>query len=246
MSHVRGMIMARRGCGSLVVLILFVSALPILTCRAGVVIDTLSGWDGHTNVNSFGEGTSLTYGQTITVPAFASVLDNFTFKLLQGGGNPTTIQFFVMAWTGDRVTGPVLVQTPSVTLINSGFYENYTVNTGGLPLVSGNQYVLFFTAFNDLDQNNDASAAAARNYATDPYSGGRFVYNDGGMSVADLAAGAWDTNFIGAGDLAFRAEFSSVPEASAFAIVLLIGVSAALCSKQFRAYMAGTANTTKS
>jgi hypothetical protein len=226
------MFMARRGSCWLTVLIVSAVAGLASPCHAGVVIDTLSSWDGHTNVNSFGEGTSLTYGQTITVPAVASVLDSFTFKLLQGGGNPTTIQFFVMAWAGDRVTGPVLLQTPSVTLINSGFYENYTVSTGGLPLISGNQYVLFFTSFNDLDQNNDASSAAAHNYATDPYSGGRFVYNDGGSSVANLAAGAWDTNFLGAGDLAFRAEFSSVPEASAFVIVLLTGLSAALCSKR--------------
>ena len=224
---------------ALVVAIIAGLALP---AGAAVVIDTLSGFDY--NVNSYGEGSSLTYGQTLTVPP-ANILDSFTFKLRQGGGNPTTIRFFVMEWAGNTVTGPVLFQTGPVSLLSdTQFYHDYTVTTGGLPLTSGNQYGLFFTSFLDLDGNNDASFAAGH-LNNDPYPGGRFVYNNGAASFAALAnPGGWNTIFLGPGDLAFRAEFSKAPEASAFAIVLLTGLSAAACSRKIRSCLAGETKTT--
>jgi PEP-CTERM motif len=181
---------------------------------SATVIDTLTDWNNAYNVNSFGEGTTPTYGQTVTVPA-DNILDSFTFKLLQGGGNPTTIRFFVMAWGGDRVTGPVLFSTGPITLIqNTQFYQDYAVDAGRLSLVSGNQYALFFTSFLDYDGVNDASSAAARlpsPPSEDPYTGGLFILNNHAMSLAGLAAGVWQTDFLGTSDLAFRAEFSSLP-----------------------------------
>lgn len=172
------------------------------------VIDTLSDLSNVYNVNSFGEGTTPTYGQTVTVPT-DNILDSFTFRLGHGGDVPTTVRFIVMAWDVDRVSGPVLFESDPTTLIESQFYQNYTIMTGGLPLVAGNQYALFFTSFLDYDGINDQSSALARHYSTDPYPDGRFVLNNNASSLAGLAANAWQIDFLGTGDLAFLAEFSS-------------------------------------
>jgi hypothetical protein len=195
---------------------------------AALVIDTLSTWDNIYYVSSFGEPRTLTYGQTFTVPS-DNILQSFAFKLLQGGGNATTIRFFVMEWAGSSVTGPVLFQTGPVTLLNTGFYEEYIINTGGLPLTTGNQYGLFFTSFMDLDGQNDGSSAAAHHHDTNPYAGGKFVFNNDAASFGALAANTWNTIFLGDGDLSFRAEFGSVPEASSFIIFALIGICFGAC-----------------
>lgn len=199
------------------------------------VIDTLSSWDMIYNVNSFGEGATPTYGQTLTVPT-DNILQNFTFKLLQGGGNSTTIRFFVQQWAGNQVTGPVLFQTGSVTLLNTGFYENYQVNTGGLTLTTGQQYGLFFTSFLDENGFNDASLAAAHHHDTNPYVGGRFVFNNNAHSFAALESTEWNIQFLNSGDLAFQATFTSVPEPSSGVILLLVGVLAAVFSAATRGH----------
>lgn len=182
-----------------------------ITPVCATVIDTISTWNGIYNINSFGEGTTPTYGQTVTVPT-DNVLDSFTFKLLQGGGDPTTIRFCVMAWDGEKVSGPVLFQTGPTTLTQfTTLYQDYRIDTGGLPLVAGNQYALFFTSLLDNDSINDASFAAAHHYSEDPYTGGVFILNNESLSFAALSSTAWQANFLNMSDLAFRAEFSSLP-----------------------------------
>ncbi len=218
--------MARHGFGCWVALVVALITGMTSVTRAAFVIDTLSTWDNIYYVNAFGEGSTPTYGQTITVPS-DNILESFTFKLLQGGGNPSTIRFLVQAWDGSKVTGPVLLQTGPVTLLNTGFYEDYTVTTGGLPLVSGSKYALYFTSFLDNDGQPDASAAAAHSYTTDPYLGGQFIDNNDAQSLAGLATGGWFDGFLGTGDLAFRAEFSSTPEPTSIVVFSLIAVSAA-------------------
>jgi hypothetical protein len=77
----------------------------------------------------------------------------------------------------------------------------------------------------DFDGMNDGSHAAAHHHETDPYLGGRFVFNNDATSFAQLANPiGWNTIFLGSGDLAFRAVFRGVPEASSAAIFAMISL----------------------
>jgi len=127
-----------------------------------------------------------------------------------------------------------LFQTGPISLISSGSYEDYTIATGGLPLVTGNKYALFFTTLLDYDGILDSSSAAGINYTLDLYSGGEFILNNDATSLGQLSTIAWQTDFLSTipdnnpsfGDLAFQASFSSVPEASACWLLLVVGLVA--------------------
>ena len=120
--------------------------------QAGTTISTLPFGTG---VSPFGESNTATYGQTITVPAVDNVLDSFSFWL-DDTLNPDYVDFaaYVMAWDGSKATGAVLWQSAMQTTTNNGGaggFEQFTFNTGAVPLGGGGQYVLFLSASDYFD-----------------------------------------------------------------------------------------------
>jgi hypothetical protein len=92
-------------------------------------------------------------------------------------------------------------------------FQAVTINTGGVPLVAGQQYVI------DLYDGSSDGAFAAWGLITPgpgvPYDGG-FVYNNG---PSNSALWVTDTNF---GSLAYSATFTgAVPEPSSWALMLV-------------------------
>ena len=192
------------------VLIVLAAAACSATARADT-IDTLSGWNGSDGIGSFGRNDTSDYGQTITVGS-ANVLQSFEFVMQLYYGTPASSNFqgYVMAWNNstDEATGPVLYQSPVMSFSNTGDWEDFTFNTGGLVLTAGNQYVLFVNTADNPGPDYAAYMASREN--GDIYPGGLFVFQNNDEDFSQLTQAPWSLNWQGPGyDTAFRATFST-------------------------------------
>lgn len=202
----------------------------LLTCialsvsvSADTLFDTTGSWNGVSNHDGFGEGSPsfATYGQTFTVPAFDTVLDDITFFLNDDTCCflPDFVEFrvHVMAWDAAsvRATGILLFSTPPLATTGAVGFETFTVNTGGLSLTAGNQFVFFMTQSQDFD---GVSGKAPVGYipGASTLAGGNLVLIDNGTDTSAWTTEAWQepsAPSVGA-DLAFVMNFSPVPEPS--------------------------------
>jgi len=173
--------------------------LNVGTAAQAATIDTTSGWLG--GGYTFGDGR---YGQVFTVPS-DNVLDSFTFFLSSGGSPPTEFTSRLASWepttfeSGTDIYSSAsqsVVGLPPYTGTPSG-YSEITFNTGGIPLVTGQQYVAY------LNGESEGSGAIGYNFNQDSYSeGSGLFYNN--------LQGFW----YSAGstlDYAFKASFSPAP-----------------------------------
>ena len=126
--------------------------------RASMAMNTTIGWNGEDNLAPFGKGNNgngalNVFGQTFVVAADAPTLQQLSFWLQHSpndtSGEDVFFSVVVMAWNTDRATGPVLYESAlqSITTAQSMMTE-YRVDTGGLILVPGQQYVAFLSANN--------------------------------------------------------------------------------------------------
>jgi hypothetical protein len=196
-------------------------------------IGNVSSWNGSV-FNGFGYGGAPCYqtpteGQTVTVPATDTTLDSFTFYV----DLPTdlTFQGEVYAWDPNTLdqnnpyamgsaTGPELFNTGRMNTTSydpTGMtIQPITFNIpGGLPLIAGNQYVLFFTTSKDANACVPENRGFVGYTATDTYSGGDLVYiGDGGDPSLWTKVGWTHPALFGCppcfnqDDLAFQASFS--------------------------------------
>lgn len=192
------------------------------------VIETVSGWNGSSEIAAFGESNSATYGQTFKVGGSETQLDSWTF-FLNDRVNPDYVDFafYVMDWDAatTRATGSVLFQSAAVSSTNNGGLdgmEEFTFNTGGLNLVGGNDYIAFISSTGLFDgQTGTAYAGSLRDESA--YLDGGFFWQNNGNS-----AGTWDTQSWSSGsnygDLAFSASFSSAAKVPEPASLLLLGL----------------------
>ena len=193
---------------------------------------TTIGASGGSFVQSWGKdaGTpnTQTYGQTITVPT-DYVLTSFSFWLGRTSTNfpdpsdpSLSFMAYVYAWNEglSMATGAALYTSGAVThnATPATPFTEYMFTTGGLPLVSGNTYALFFST-SGLTGNGHIQWEAATG---DEYSGGHFIFLNNGEDT-----GAWTTDTWGSGvasDLHFEANFvgaeATVPEPSTWALML--------------------------
>jgi hypothetical protein len=202
-----------------------VSYAPLASAAPTFVIDTLSGWNGVDAIASFGEPNTATYGQTVTVGP-DNVLNGFTFLLDQTSLAPVHFRAYVMAWDDaqSRATGPVLYTSGNMQTTNVVGFETFNINTGNLALNSGSDYVLFFNASSNFDGLGDSANWASR-ASSNVYPSGLFVFQNNGGNFGNLSTQPWDRDWQGPGyDLAFRAEFSRVPEPAS----LLLGCLGAM------------------
>jgi hypothetical protein len=210
------------------------------SAQAATLIDTTPpNYFGGNLIGKFGEGSSTipgtnqsysyttTYGQTFTVGS-DNILNDFTFWLNdESDPGPVDFAAYVMAWDGTKATGGILYDSGKKTT-NGGFSrEQFTFNTGGTTLNSGQQYVAFLSASNFFDGIDGSAYVEWINTGIDVYSGGNFVYAGNGSNFSQLTTNSW-SNFYPTNDLAFKANLSSasaqpVPEPSSSLGLLAFG-----------------------
>ncbi len=189
-------------------------------------IDTTSSWNGSSSISVFGELHSATYGQTFLVSGSDTSLESWTFHINDNvDSDYVDFAFYIMDWNSGttRATGSILYQSAAITTSNNGGsdgMEAFTFNTGGVDLVSGNDYIAFISATGLFDgEEGTSSVGSLRDESA--YTDGGFYYQNN-----ENTSGTWDTEgwLSGAnwGDLAFTATFSSsVPEPTT---ILMFGV----------------------
>ena len=176
------------------------------------IIETVSSWDGSRSIGSFGETNTATYGQTFTVDGPETDLDSFTFYV-NDNVNPDYVDFeaYVMEWDGSKATGPILHQSAPISSTNNGGsdgFESFTIDTGGVSLTAGKQYVAFFCASNLFDGLYGTARFGGVLGST--YTGGSFVHDNNGSNFSQLTTSTWDNTTGGSwGDLAFEIVLST-------------------------------------
>ena len=173
--------------------------------KRGSVIDTMTGWIPPQGTGPFGDGGALeVFGQTFVAAADATVLQRLTFWLQHSpndtSGEDLLFSIALMEWNTDRAVGPVLFesQLQSITTAESLMTE-YAVETGGVILVPGTEYVALLSA------NNGAWNATQTNIRigflnSDIYSQGATWTLDTDNDPTLITAMAWD-NTLGTVDL---------------------------------------------
>lgn len=167
-------------------------------------IDTYPSWDGSHDFRHWGYGpSSPTFGQTITAPA-ESRLSGFTFSLKLNFFDPSRFQAAVYQWDSatSRATGPALFTSAVMTSPNTSSFTPVAINTGGIVLTPGQQYVLFLTTAG-VTQTGASSYTGFAATMGNPYAGGAAVWQMS-TGVADLTGAGWNVN---AHDFAFLALF---------------------------------------
>lgn len=161
---------------------------------AAETIETVSAWNGISNVGVWGVGATAldataTYGQTITTTA-QTTLNSFSFYLKGSSGGNAQYRAYVYQWDGTKATGNALYASNLMTVQNVSSFTPVTVNTGNVAL-SGNQtYVVFLTTSNE--QAGQPNAYFVWGIASsDVYSGGRLVYLNNGNNFSLLTTSVW-------------------------------------------------------
>ena len=171
---------------------------------AAATISTIGDWDGAESVQPFGIEDTATYGQVVTAPPGETSLSSFAFQMKV----PTTVAFRgqVFAWdaANSRATGASLYESPMMSTTQGAAFEAVTFTIpGGVPVTSGQQYVVFATTSQDQAGHSGTGEWGYLNSST--YSGGGFVYQNNGANAGTWTTSAWDVR--SAAGLAFTAVF---------------------------------------
>ncbi|MEO8613781.1 MAG: hypothetical protein ABI600_01460 [Luteolibacter sp.] len=186
-------------------------------------IDTTPTWGGQ-DIGFIGTKGSKYVGQIFTVSS-STRIDQITFYLAhEAGSNPLQFNIQLRMWdisSNTPVGGDIFISPLQQTLgtgaapIHPGFsVEPYTVNTGGIELLSGQSYIAFLSTINATFESSGWVG-----YAGDVYNGGQSAFVQQGASPSV----SWTTGFPDpGGDLAVKMSFN-IPEPSAY-LLTSIGV----------------------
>jgi hypothetical protein len=193
--------------------------------RAGtVVLDTYQYWNGLNGVeliSNDGPAPLYAFGQSFTAPAGVGSLESFSFWLKDRmNSGPVRFSAYLIGWDGRQPTGPLLYTSGPVTTMAQNSYEQCEIRMAPVPVQPGSQYLAFFTTL------GAGATQPGTAYVGDPYSGqdllpGGQAWSNYSTNLADVLQGHW---FFAQPDqdLAFRAEFSVVPEPSPL-VLLFVG-----------------------
>lgn len=204
----------------------------------GTIYTTMPSWVPNSDIiGSFGYPDTATYGQTFIAPS-DNILEDFSFQL--EGAETLYLRGFVLAWNGPvqgngNGTGAFLYLSPSALVYNgTNAFQTFTVNTGGVTLNAGDDYVVGLTVSDPSDYNLNTGSIVWGGVNPEPLGdgGGGFVYINNNSNFAELNSGAtWTGQYTA--DAAFTADFTSAtPEPASFALIGL-GLAAGLLRKRF-------------
>lgn len=192
-------------------------------------IDTLSSWTS-TIAYAMGEDElgGDTYGQTFDIPGSNARLNKISFMVRDYGlsadmPEACTFEVFVMAWSWSnlRPTGPILFRSQPLVTNGSGANQLFEIDAIDTLLLADQQYVVFFTSNNFLNQ---IPGAAGMCCVGNIYSGGILVAQFDGHSFNDVLSDNWSIGLSNMIDLAIRLDYTEVPE-PASAMLLLLGAA---------------------
>ena len=197
--------------------------------RADTTYTTVPSWNGSSSISTFGPTFTSTYGETFVAPT-DNTLQSFTFYLESSPGAELTVNAAVYAWGGSLfggnppqgAFGPALYFGPDFVVAGTGAFTPENVNTGGVTLTPGNNYVILFT-ITSSDAANSTTSAWDWGLSGPPVAGdggGGFNFYNNGNDAGLLNTTGWD-DFSDFGDLAYTATFtgSPVPEPSSLALL---------------------------
>jgi len=199
---------------------------PNIAKAGQLFVDTSPGFgNGDAGAASIGEGpmytgspiSSLTtFGQTFLLTGTNISMDSFSVYVDHSAG-PGNVNFglTIMQWDGTKAVGVPLFQSPVVSTVLPASYgnhqfENFTFNTGGLALTSGQAYVAILGSWNHLTGvvgYGLIGAVGGNGPGYNPFTAGSLFELLGVTGLSDLTTTPWlgtEQNF----DLAFQATFS--------------------------------------
>ncbi len=122
---------------------------------------------------------------------------------------------FVYAWDGTKATGPELFQSAAVHTSGVGM-ESITFATPEIPVVVGQQYVLFASIALDFAADVGKGMGPWGIATPSTYADGSFVYLPTGADSSQWTSTDWNQFVFVTADAAFSATFDS-PTAAATA-----------------------------
>jgi hypothetical protein len=179
---------------------------PAVTHADGTITTVPRFFQSPETYGPFGEGGLATIGETVTVPAGDESLHSFTIYL--NVTDDLHFRAFVYRWDvpAQEARGTALYESEDLETEGDGM-EPVTIDTGSIPVIPGEQYVLFFSISHDegVDSENLWEGPMG---ATDgsPYSEGEIVSENNGYSTAQWTTAEWTAEPDS--DLAFEASFS--------------------------------------
>jgi hypothetical protein len=178
-------------------------------CNGGVCLpgfNTLAAWDGSSQIRAFGWPNTATYGQTITVPAGVNQLDSFAIMMQYPPAGVFRGEVYAWDAVNNRATGAAVWESAptSTASANAGLV---TFLTGGVPVVAGQQYVLFTSISKDYAANNGVSTGGWGYNFVDLGVPGGFVYLNDTGDAGSWTTTTWSTDYA-YGDANFSASFS--------------------------------------
>jgi hypothetical protein len=195
-------------CSAVLSSFLLVIAVAAQAEAATRTINTIPAWDGSSYVFPFGQPQTATYGQVITARSGTNRLDSFRFIV----NLDPSIKFrgYVYEWDASAQRAKGIARWSGTTRHTSAAtWQPVTLQTGGLRLVPGRQYVVFLSV-SEIPQA-DQTGIFAQPQEQDLYRGVAFVYFNN-SDASEWTTQPWDGgagDYLGpGGDLAFRVIFS--------------------------------------
>lgn len=167
-------------------------------------------------VAPLGVPNTTTYGEVFTAPVDGNTrLDSFSFFI---SGTLAQAYAGVASWTGNGAGSALFTSSAFNASFND--YTEVTINTGGLDLISGQQYVAYFSAAgifgNNGTDNMEAGSGSALNVgaAWDNAGGGSPNHNNWAG-----CQGCRGLDFAGTMTFSEPVAASNVPEPGSFALL---------------------------
>jgi len=163
-------------------------------------IDTVPQWNGASNITDWGPTITSTYGQTFTATGSSAALNSFTFYTQVSIGNPALqYQAYVYEWDAGsrRIIGPALFTSAVNTMHSNAAQTPVTIDTGGIRLIAGRQYVFFVTLAGVTVTPQAGGAYAFGGVPNATYAGGQFVFQNNNLNFSLLSTQAWRQLTVG-------------------------------------------------